>query len=51
MIARVYLLVGLVLLSAFAYGQYQGIGFFDDTATSRSGYGGHGGSGGRIFHK
>jgi hypothetical protein len=33
---RLYLLIGLAALSLFSYGQYRGIGLFDDTATTHS---------------
>ena len=34
--ARAYLLIGLFALSLFAWGQYRGVGLFDDHASSQS---------------
>lgn len=34
--ARAYLLIGLAALSLFSWGQYRGVGLFDDQASSQS---------------
>lgn len=44
---RFYLLIGLVSLSLFAYGQYKGIGLFDDTSSTAHSRG----AGRTAFHK
>ncbi len=33
--ARLYLIIGLISLSAFSWAQYRGVGLFDDTSTSQ----------------
>lgn len=47
--ARIYLLVGLLALSAFSWAQYRGVGLFDDEAPSSQARGGSGGH--RSYHK
>ena len=32
--AKIYLLIGLLSLSAFSWAQYRGVGLFDDTISS-----------------
>ena len=32
--AKIYLLIGLLSLSAFTWAQYRGVGLFDDTVNS-----------------
>lgn len=48
MLPRAYLVVGLLALSLFAWGQYRGIGLFDDVAGGQST---RAGAGRTVFHK
>jgi hypothetical protein len=32
--ARIYMIIGALVLSAYSWAQYQGIGLFDDTAVA-----------------
>ena len=34
--ARLYFIIGLLALSAFSWGQYRGIGLFDDATSSQT---------------
>lgn len=36
--AKIYLFIGVLSLSAFAWAQYRGIGLFDDTVNSSQGH-------------
>ena len=47
MMARLYLILGILALGVFGYNQYLGNGLFDDTATQHS----HGSAGRGTFHK
>jgi hypothetical protein len=46
--AKIYLFIGVLSLSAFAWAQYRGIGLFDDTVDSSHA---HSSSGGRSGHR